>query len=77
MVRLARLEHLRTRKPLTQEELAHKAGITRTALARIESGAAEPRPSTVRRLAEALGVEPEQLMEPEPVAGNAADEGRN
>ena len=64
MVRLARLRQVRERKALTQEELAAKAGITRTALSRLESGAAEPRPSTVRKLAAALSVEPEALMDP-------------
>ena len=49
---------------ITQDELAAKAGLTRAALSRIESGQAEPRPSTVRRLAQALRVEPDALMPP-------------
>ena len=65
MVTLVRLRHVRERKALTQEELAQRAGITRTALSRIEAGAVEPRPTTVRRLAEVLGVEPDALMAPE------------
>lgn len=64
VVRLPRLRMWRERRALTQQELADKAGITRVALQRIESGLAEPRPPTVRRLAEALRVELDDLMEP-------------
>lgn len=56
---------IRERKALTQEELARKAGINRVTLARIEAGA-EPYPPTTRKLADALGVEPSDLMEPLP-----------
>ena len=63
MAKLTRLKALRERKALTQEELAQKAGINRVTLARIETGA-EPYPKTVRKLAEALGVEPADLMDP-------------
>lgn len=64
-MKLTRLRTVRERRALTQVELAAKAKINRVSLARIETGDAEPRPSTIRKLAEALGVEPEQLMEPE------------
>jgi transcriptional regulator with XRE-family HTH domain len=53
---------LRTLSALTQTELAAKAGITATALSRIERNEAEPRPSTLRKLATALGVEPSTLI---------------
>ena len=56
------LRELRTLNALTQEELAGKAGITATALSRIERNEAEPRPSTLRKLAAALGVEPRHLV---------------
>jgi transcriptional regulator with XRE-family HTH domain len=65
VVKLTRLKALRERQALTQEELARKAGINRVTLARIETGA-EPYPATVRKLAEALGVEPAALMDPLP-----------
>jgi transcriptional regulator with XRE-family HTH domain len=71
MVKLRRLRHVRERKALTQEELAAQAGISRTALSRIESGVTEPRPSTLRKLADALGVEPEALIGPEEDQGKA------
>jgi transcriptional regulator with XRE-family HTH domain len=65
VVRLTRLRALRERKVLTQQELADKAGITRATLSRLEAGAENPYPSTIRKLAAALGVEPETLMEPD------------
>ena len=63
MAKLTRLKAIRERKALSQEELAKKAGINRVTLARIEAGA-EPYPATVRKLADALGVDPSELMEP-------------
>ena len=64
VVRLTRLRQWRERRALTQQELAGKAGITRATLSRLEAGAENPYPSTVRKLAKALNVDPEQLMEP-------------
>ncbi len=66
VVRLPRLRMWRERRALTQQELAAKAGISRVALLRIESGEAEPRPKTVRHLAEALELQPDDLMDPLP-----------
>ena len=57
------LKELRTLNALTQEELAEKAKITATALSRIERNEAEPRPKTLRKLAEALGVSPAELIQ--------------
>ena len=56
------VRELRTLAALTQEELAGEAGITATALSRIERNEAEPRPSTLRKLAAALGVRPADLI---------------
>jgi transcriptional regulator with XRE-family HTH domain len=53
---VAVLARLRDQRGWSQEELAHKAGLTTSAYNRIESGSAAPGWSTVRRLAEALGV---------------------
>ena len=50
---------------LTQDELASKAGVSRQTVLKIEGGL-EPQPPTIRKLAAALGVEPAELMEPEP-----------
>jgi transcriptional regulator with XRE-family HTH domain len=58
-----RLKKLRTLNALTQAELAEKAGLTTTAVARVERDEAEPRPSTLRKLAKALNVQPRDLIE--------------
>ena len=57
-----KLKRLRTEKALTQAELGDAAGITTAAVARIERNEAEPRPSTLRKLSVALGVEPSELV---------------
>lgn len=64
MVKLTRLRAVRERAALTQRELALKAGITPVQISRLERGEDAPRPPTVRKLAEALGVAPADLMEP-------------
>lgn len=66
MVRLARLKLVRERKALTQQQLAKKAGVNRVTITRLEHGGDQPFPTTVRKLADALGVEPDELMEPLP-----------
>lgn len=48
---------------LTQEELAERAGIKQPALARLEKTDAKPRRATLKKLADAMGIEVEQLME--------------
>ena len=58
-----KIRRLRDARALTQEELAAKAGITVAALSRIERNNAEPRPTTRRKLAQALGVDPTELVE--------------
>jgi transcriptional regulator with XRE-family HTH domain len=50
------LRQLRTERGDTQEDLAHKAGLTVAAFARIERGHANPTWTTVRRLASALDI---------------------
>ncbi len=57
-----KVKRLRDERALTQEELADKAGLTVAALSRIERNNAEPRPTTRRKLAEALGVDPSELI---------------
>lgn len=73
MVQLAGLKSLRHRKALTQQELADKAGLTRSTVARIEGGE-EPFPTTIRKLAGALGVRPEDLF---PGAADPTTPGRS
>lgn len=45
----------RLKSNLTQEELAERAGVSRTVITRLESGAANPTVGTVGRVADALG----------------------
>jgi transcriptional regulator with XRE-family HTH domain len=56
------LRRLRARSGMTQEELARRAGISRVYLARLESGQQDPRVSIVVRLAQALDVSTDMLM---------------
>jgi transcriptional regulator with XRE-family HTH domain len=62
-LRLTRLRDLRKAKLETLESLSAKTGLTPAAISRIEHLHVEPRPSTVRRLARALRVRPEELFE--------------
>jgi len=64
MAKLTRLKDVRQRKALTQQQLAEKAGVNRVTIARIEGGKDEPFPTTLRKVADALGVEPAELLEP-------------
>ena len=48
---------------LTQAELAERAGMKQAALARLETSKSTPRRPTIDRLAAAMGIDPEQLME--------------
>ena len=61
-VRHEYIAELRQRKFLTQAELAEKVNVGRVTIARIETGATTPRPSTIRAIAAALDVSPEQLV---------------
>ncbi len=45
-------------------ELAYEAGITCSTLSSLLSGIRKPHPSTVMRLAEAMGVDPAELIVP-------------
>ncbi len=56
MVLATLLKRLREERNITQEQLAFDAGITASALSRIERGLNSPGWTTVRRLAEALDI---------------------
>jgi transcriptional regulator with XRE-family HTH domain len=60
---ISRLRPLRERQALTQRELATLAGVTQSTVQRLETGLQEARPSTIRKLARALGVKPVDLMD--------------
>lgn len=57
-----RLRKLRERKLMTQEQLGEAAAVSRDQVSRIERNEVDPRFSTIRKLAKALGVEPEELI---------------
>jgi transcriptional regulator with XRE-family HTH domain len=60
-----RLRDLRKRALLTQKQLAEKSGVGVTTIIRIERNQVEPHGSTIRKLAEALSVAPEELVKRE------------
>jgi transcriptional regulator with XRE-family HTH domain len=64
-VDMARLRELRRRRVLTLEELAEKAGVGRNTIWRLEHGVMGAQPRTIRKLAKALNVEPEELVKTE------------
>ena len=69
------LREARERALLTQEELAARSGVTVSTISRVETGAQAARISTLRKLAAALGVEAETLIDwerPGPDVGKAA-----
>lgn len=63
MVRLVRLREWRERRAMTQKELAVAAQVTQATVSRLEQFQHDPTPRTVRKLARALNVDPQELME--------------
>jgi len=61
-VDMSRLRELRRRRVLSLEELAEKAGVGRNTIWRLEHGVMGAQPRTIRKLAKALDVEPEELV---------------
>jgi transcriptional regulator with XRE-family HTH domain len=57
-----KLRDMRKRALLTQQQLADKSGVGVTTIIRIERNQVEPHARTIRKLAEALGVEPYELL---------------
>jgi transcriptional regulator with XRE-family HTH domain len=57
-----RLREVRERRFLTQQQLAERAGVAKVTIARIETGATRPSFTTVRKLAAALEVSPEEIV---------------
>ncbi len=61
----SRLRAMRIREALTQEQLADRAGVTAATVARAERNERQPHMTTLRKLADALGVHPSELIEDE------------
>jgi DNA-binding XRE family transcriptional regulator len=61
-VNVERLKTLRTEHVLTLRELAEAAGVSKDTIWRLENGHSEAHPSTIRKLAKSLGVQPKELV---------------
>jgi transcriptional regulator with XRE-family HTH domain len=61
-VEMQKLKELRQRRVLTLHELGKRSGVAYNTIWRLENGKSGAHPSTIRKLAAALGVEPEELV---------------
>jgi transcriptional regulator with XRE-family HTH domain len=62
-VDMDKLKALRASRVLTLRELSEESGVTLNTIWRLESGYNKrARPSTIRKLATALGVQPQELI---------------
>jgi transcriptional regulator with XRE-family HTH domain len=57
-----RLRELRRERALSQEDLESMTGVAQSTLSALEGGKRNAQPRTVRKLAEALGVQPREMM---------------
>jgi transcriptional regulator with XRE-family HTH domain len=62
VLRTRRLRELRDRASFSQMELSERSGVSRATIADLELGKRGAQPKTRRKLAEALGVEPWELI---------------
>ena len=60
-----RLRRLRKEQLLTQQELSCTTGISQDGISQLETEKRAAQPGTIKKLAEALGVEPKELMKEE------------
>ena len=56
------LRKIRTKRLLTQEELAEKAGVSAATIVNIERNNQEPHFRTIRKLAKSLDIDPTELL---------------
>ena len=68
-INVKKLKELRRLRVLTLRELEEESGVSYNTIWRLENGYRQARPSTIRRLAAALGVEASELV----VAGKSED----
>ena len=59
---MKKLRELRRLRVLTLRELEEESGVSYNTIWRLENGHREARPSTIRKLATALGVDPAELV---------------
>ena len=58
-----KLKKIRLRRAMSQRKLADAAGVSQRAIVDLEADRREPHPSTLRKLARALGLEPAALLQ--------------
>ena len=58
-----KIQRLRTRRLWLIGDLAEKSGVHRNTISKLENGRGGAYPETIRKLADALGVEPIELLE--------------
>ncbi|MDQ3910803.1 MAG: helix-turn-helix domain-containing protein [Actinomycetota bacterium] len=72
---LPHLRDLRQRAILSQEQLADRSGVARDTISKLETGRRKAYPTTIRKLAAGLEVEPQLLLGSaeyqEPVEGSS------
>jgi transcriptional regulator with XRE-family HTH domain len=61
-VNVERLKELRRERVLSLRELEQRSGVSYNTIWRLEDGRQGAHPRTVRKLAEAFGVEPSELL---------------
>jgi transcriptional regulator with XRE-family HTH domain len=61
----ARLRRLRRERALSQQDMTRITGVAQATLSDLEGGKRGARASTLRKLAEALGAQPKELMKEE------------
>ena len=59
---LPHLRNFRQRAVMSQEQLAEKSGVARDTISKLETGQRGAYPSTIRKLASGLDVEPQMLV---------------
>jgi transcriptional regulator with XRE-family HTH domain len=64
-VNVDRLKALRHKRVLTLRELEQRSGVAYNTIWHLENGKRGAHPRTLRKLARALDVEPEELVKPE------------
>ena len=69
-----RMRERREALEMTQARLAREADLVPTDICRFETGRNEPRPKTLKRIAVALGVSTDWLLELEPAAATAEEQ---
>ncbi len=58
-----KLKNLRLRRAMSQRKLAEESGMSQRAIVDLETNRREPHPSTLGKIAEALKVNPGDLLE--------------